>query len=428
MHIEIINDIIYGISNLFRIYVMFRFAQFWFQKRELPMWIEYLAYIAYFLINTGCYVILRNTQLNLLTNIIPFFLITFLYQSKVVTRILVTVMIYAISMVWDGIIYASAQALSIDSLIISTGIAATLMVFLTELLVERLIRYKQRQKMLAVHVLTILTIPTASIMIGIFTMQPAQFASHPEMIAVECFLLLWINVMVFALYDMIGKMYEQQNMQNVLQNQNQAYANQIEIMNMTQKQIRFLKHDMKNHLSKIRTLARQHNCDSILDYTTAAEQYMETHKNFVESGNVEMDSILNLKLNEADMIGSMIQAEITVPNALPISDFDVNIILGNLLDNAINALKQCQNKRLYVKIEYESGVLYVLVKNTFTESIHIAPAKEGHGIGLLSVTNTAEKYKGTVRCTKQNGIFTANVMLYLENLQVSPEKHTNFAI
>lgn len=420
MRIEIINDIIYGISNLFRIYVLFRFAHFWFPKRDLPFWIEYFAYVGYFILNTGCYLIFRNTQLNLLTNIVPFFLITFLYKSKIVTKIITTIIIYAISMVWDGILYAGAQMLSIDSLIITAGIAATLMVFLTELLVERLIRYKQYQKMLAIHILTILTVPIASIIIGIFTMQPAQFESHPGMIAIECFILLLMNVMVFAFYDIIGKMYEHQNMQTVLQNQNQAYANQIEIMNMTQKQIRFLKHDMKNHFSKIRSLAQQHDYDSILNYTAEAEQYMEIHKSFVESGNAEIDSILNLKLNEADMIGAMIQTEITVPNALPISDFDVNIILGNLLDNAINALKQCEDKRLYVKIECESGILYIVMKNTFAELSHKVPAKEGHGIGLLSVTNTAEKYSGTVKCITQDGIFSVNVMLYLEKLQVSP--------
>ncbi|MBE6843847.1 MAG: GHKL domain-containing protein [Ruminococcus sp.] len=419
MSTEIINDIIYGISNLFRIYVLFRFSQFWFQKREIPSWIEYLAYISYFILNTGCYVIFHNTQLNLLSNIIPFFLITFLYKSKMMTRTVTTVMIYAISMVWDGIIYAGAQALSIDSVIISTGIAATLMVFLTELLVERLIRYKQHQKMLAIHILTILTIPTASIVIGIFTMQPAQFESHPDMIAVECFLLLLINFMVFALYDMIGKMYKQQNMQIVLQNQNEAYSNQIEIMNMTQRQIRFLKHDMKNHLSKISSLASQHNYEGILKYVAEAEQYIEIHKSFVESGNTEIDSILNLKLNEADAIGTTIQTEVMIPTTLPISAFDVNIILGNLLDNATNALKQCKDKRLYVKIEYESGVLYIVVKNTFIAPCETA-VKEGYGTGLMSVNNTVEKYNGTMKCTKQDNVFNVNIMIYPEIMQVSP--------
>ncbi len=420
MSLEIINDIIYVISNLFRIYVLFRFSQFWFQKREFPIWIEYLAYIVYFILNTGCYVLFRNTQLNLITNIIPFLLITFIYKSKVIIRIITTIMIYAISMIWDGVLYACAQALSINSVIISTGIGTTLLVFLTELIIERLIRYKRHQKMLAIHLMTIITLPTASIIIGIFTMQPAQFNSHPGMIAIECFLLLGINVMVFALYDIIGKIYEQQNMQNVLQNQNQAYANQIEIMNMTQKQIRFLKHDMKNHLSKIRTFAQQQDYDSILKYTSTAEQYVNIQDSYSESGNVGVDSIINLKLNEAHMLGAIIKLDIIIPNKMSISDFDINIILGNLLDNAINALKTCDNKRLYVKLEYESGVLYIIIKNTFTEKSNKLYPKERHGLGLLSVMNTTEMYNGTVQFTKRDGIFCANVMLYLKKIQVSP--------
>lgn len=73
--------IIYGAANLFRIYVLFRFMQFWFQEKKVSTNTIILLHFLYFVLNTGCFALFHETLLNLLTNILPFFLITFLYET-----------------------------------------------------------------------------------------------------------------------------------------------------------------------------------------------------------------------------------------------------------------------------------------------------------------------------------------------------------
>ena len=93
-------------------------------------------------------------------------------------------------------------------------------------------------------------------------------------------------------------------------------------------------------------------------------------------------------------------------------DFDINIILGNLLDNAVHALSLCSNKKLYIKIKYEPGILHIVIKNTFKEE-NKKNTSEEHGLGLFSVENTVKKYKGVFAHSQKNDIYTANLILYI---------------
>ena len=107
------------------------------------------------------------------------------------------------------------------------------------------------------------------------------------------------------------------------------------------------------------------------------------------------------------------QTEISVPNELNITDFDINIILGNLLDNSINALENSIEKKLYIKIKYEAGVLYIVIKNNFTEKKQRNYDKSEHGLGLHSIENTINKYSGIAKYSQKKNVFTASLMLYL---------------
>lgn len=408
------DNIIYVITNIFRIYCFYRFACFWFKKKEdYSRFAEYLAYIGYFTVNTVCHLIFHYPPINMITNILPFFLITYLYSSKNYIRILTTLMIYAVCMIIDGIVYAFAKLINIDSIVITSGIASTIMLLCVELLIERFVQYRKHQKITFKYILTIIIVPVGSIIIGIFSMQPEQFDINPFSITVECLILLVMNAMVFIIYDMTGKVYEQQRIHIILENQNKAYANQIRLMERSQEQIRFLKHDLKNHLLKIRILAQYGEFDKIIKYTDEAEKYILIPEKYIESGNTGIDSILNLKLYEADMHGIKFQTEISVPNELNITDFDINIILGNLLDNSINALENSIEKKLYIKIKYEAGVLYIVIKNNFTEKKQRNYDKSEHGLGLHSIENTINKYSGIAKYSQKKNVFTASLMLYL---------------
>ena len=196
--------------------------------------------------------------------------------------------------------------------------------------------------------------------------------------------------------------------------QMQVYRHQMEIMEQSQAQIRFLKHDMKNHLLHMNQLLIEQDTEKLRQYMQETTQHLALSQEFVSSGNHDIDSLLNYKLMSAQQLGTEIVTDMRIPADTQIPAFDINVILGNLLDNALEALKECENRRMTVSMRYESGILYIVIQNTCKGEPPAFSAKgAGHGLGLHSVRRTLEAYHGELKTNYENQLFTGAVMMYL---------------
>ena len=197
--------------------------------------------------------------------------------------------------------------------------------------------------------------------------------------------------------------------------QMRMYQHQMEIMEQSQAQIRFLRHDMKNHLLHMNRLLLEHDTDALRDYVQETAAHLDTPQEFVRSGNRDIDSLLNYKLLTAQQLGAEITTDVKIPAEMQIPAFDLNVILGNLLDNALDALKVCDNRRLTVSLRYDAGLLYILIENTCAGEPPAVSAKgAGHGLGLHSIRRTLERYHGELKTDYSDRVFTAAAMLYLD--------------
>ena len=77
--------------------------------------------------------------------------------------------------------------------------------------------------------------------------------------------------------------------------------------------------------------------------------------------------------------------------------FDMTVILGNLLDNAIEALRQSENKRLLLSMKLTRGIVRIDIENSYNPKQKKKADQKQHGIGLLSVSHTLEKYHGDLK-------------------------------
>ena len=233
--------------------------------------------------------------------------------------------------------------------------------------------------------------------------------------------LLLINLLIFYLYDVLVDAFLKLEERNLLERQADSYANQLNVMSRSEERIRALHHDLKHHLGEILMLAKGQNAGEITEYIQNMQIFMDNPYEYVKSGNKDVDSLLNYLLNQAERILNKVEYKIHVPQDMNIKSFDFNIIIGNLLENAILAASQSEEKCLSVELEYEKGILFIHVKNSYGNKpqkegknyISTKKDKEMHGIGLQNVKKVVDSYHGTIQINDGNKIFDVRVMLYV---------------
>ena len=207
------------------------------------------------------------------------------------------------------------------------------------------------------------------------------------------------------------------------------YENELEIMKKSYYNIRGLRHDMKHHMNELKLMAGKYDAVEIQDYIDHMEYFLHNPREIVSSGNVEIDSVLNYMLQRAKEELKTVTVKVILPEEIKHS-FDLNILLGNLLENAIEAAERTENKYLNVSITLQKGILRIRIDNSFvTESTSYKEERDGsrilqttkkrkelHGIGLKNVKKIVESYNGNMEIHMENDIFSVNIILYMSQI------------
>ncbi|WMJ86367.1 sensor histidine kinase [Anaerocolumna sp. MB42-C2] len=206
-----------------------------------------------------------------------------------------------------------------------------------------------------------------------------------------------------------------------LKQQNHYYEQQFELMKTALLNTKSLRHDMMNHISILYSLSD--NKDKLKEYLSELMDARALNAEYACSGNLIVDSILNFKLQEAERKGIRMDLELNIPEHLDITSFDMTVILGNLLDNAISACDKLDKdeRNIGVIIRYDKSRLLIEIKNPYADRIiyqrdqiqTTKEDKENHGIGLFNVRNTVEKYHGLLSFEHTENIFSVMALLFV---------------
>lgn len=200
----------------------------------------------------------------------------------------------------------------------------------------------------------------------------------------------------------------------------EGYSNQLSVLKNSEEKVRGLRHDLKHHLNELMILAERDESSEIKEYIKSMDGFMTYSGEYVSSGNTDIDSLLNLMLDAAKKELCDVSCRVCIPSGLDIAPFDLNVILGNLLDNAILAAKQTQEKRLCIKISYKLGMLLINVENSYAGKVikegnrYISTKEDSieHGRGIENVRCIVEKYDGNMEIKDDNNMFRVKIFLY----------------
>ncbi len=306
------------------------------------------------------------------------------------------------------------------------GYMAVALFLIMEILVQKTTRERKHSDIPTKIYSIILMIPIASVLLmnWIFLIASKQHDYATFALVSGSFLLL-MNYIIFEVYDRISLDAE-------LKSENRLYCKQLELCSVQASdqenfysEIRRTRHDMKNHLTGLFEMIKQGHNKEACDYI---ERLLKDGINvdaeeISRSGNIIVDSLVNHKYKVAKENGIDYDATVFVPANLSFRSDHLVIILGNLLENALEACYKVEPGKRYIKIDitYEKGVLHICIKNSCISEkrrgsdgafFTTKEDKENHGIGLSSVKKAVKYYDGEVMIKDDIENFTVVAILY----------------
>ena len=422
-------DIIYLLSNVFGTYIIWKFMCLFFNRSSINFKIESVSYILYFVGIGFIYIYFETPMINVISNLILFFLLTLNYPATWKLRLSAIAYIYAVLICSETFTISVISILNlnkylnqIDIELILSFVLSKIVSFIALLIVSnfKMLKAKSNINISLLHWCAVFIIPLGTLF-STFILMTVSSQDNFIFIFFSISIIFTINFYVFYLYDNLLQSYEEKMESALIKQQNKAIIKQLKIINLSQDNLKLLRHDMKLHMATLHTLIEKKNNTDALNYIQRIFSSISYVNEFATSGNIEIDSILNYKLNEAKKEQIKIAFNMHIPSQLNIHSFDLVTILGNLLDNAIEAAsKSTTERRIELTIELRKNILYINLINTFCgELICINDRlvstridKKNHGLGLKSVQNSLEKYNGAMNKYSEKNTFHVNVLLY----------------
>lgn len=181
------------------------------------------------------------------------------------------------------------------------------------------------------------------------------------------------------------------------------------------------RHDYHNHMQSIKACLSMNQVEEAISYLDQLEADLDSIDFSVRTGNVGLDAILSSKISIALKHDISVNFKANVPEKLQVGDVHLCALVGNLMDNAVEACDGVEKEKRFIRVYI--GVfrkqLYISVSNAspFAErrrTAELVSLKQGdHGLGLRRIDKIVEKYHGYVNRNNEPGVFVTEVMLPL---------------
>lgn len=233
--------------------------------------------------------------------------------------------------------------------------------------------------------------------------------------SISLFYLLEKNILL----DMSGE--KSSVMEELLSLQRRHY----ERLDISQRELQSLRHDIKNHISCLYALLDSGHAKEAKEYIKELYTCNKGLQGIIYSGNIVIDSILSNGLANLENRGINLKCSIIIPPSLNIADVDLCILFGNLIDNAVEACERIvepgRKKFIVLNVNIKKDYLFIDIANSFTGEVKkqnniyrtVKIDERYCGIGLFNIRKIVEKYNGEFSVSHSDNVFSVSVMLSL---------------
>ncbi len=224
-------------------------------------------------------------------------------------------------------------------------------------------------------------------------------------------------LVIYLLYRILDGIYDRR----IAAYQNKLLKNEVDEVHNLYLTMRGWHHDYHNHMQSVKAYLAMDSLEEARAYLDALEQDLDEINLLFNTGNINADAVLNAKISLAIKKGIQVDYKAVVPKTLAVSDIDLCVVIGNLIDNAVESCEKVapenQFIRLYIGIFQKQ--LYLSVSNATSETVrkldeqYISTKRGNHGHGLKRINKIVDKYGGFVNRKNEPGVFVTEILLPL---------------
>ena len=233
--------------------------------------------------------------------------------------------------------------------------------------------------------------------------------------------MFFLNVLLFYLLDNMIEREKEMHDKEILIEQAEHINRMYQSLSAEREKQKAQTHDYLNHLNVVLTLAKEGKNTREIEYLTELIGESESHIDVIDTGNPIINAVLNTKYKESQEKGIIFPLVADNLVNIPIKDRDLVTILSNILDNAIEAVSDIDNKKINLKISRTDDALYIDESNPYEGDPDIdidhyttKTDKTNHGYGLSNIRRTVNECNGECFIDTKDNMFYITIIIPLE--------------
>lgn len=364
-----------------------------------------------------------RTSLNIVIGIITTFCITLLYETKFSTRLFISISFQALCGIPEVFVavllpnfFSQVEISHIEDyepyILIMTKILAFFLLFAIDIFWHRHIKGRS-----ASYNLLLLLTPVITLIITILI--PHTLYRYNS----TCFIFLSLILLNIVNYYLLGNTLQVADLkerEKQLRQQINFQSEKYQQISTAYRNTRSLIHDTKKHFFYINDCLKNKQYDLISNYMEESLKIIEHNYSRINTGNLVIDAFISnymyMAKQEAIEFSTNIQV---VADNIPVKDYDLCVIIGNLMDNSITAARQIPvpyPRQIIVEIFTDKLQFIIHVKNTkchtkTEQNTNSADNELYHGYGTTNIKNITEKYNGTYSCFPEDQTFETIIVI-----------------
>lgn len=237
-------------------------------------------------------------------------------------------------------------------------------------------------------------------------------------ILIITFVLVVINIILYVFIHKIQNLQKSKYELMLINERIELEKKQSDDATIVWNNIRKVRHDLKNHFSVISAYLERGDTEVCREYINELQQTVESMGSLIRSGSSVIDYLINSKLS--NLVGVQILISGCVSQFDDVHDSDMVCILGNILDNAVEALQNVSGTKIielcFSKVNKNR---LIICKNSVSSSVlknnsgFISTKKDSnkHGLGHQIIESMVKKYSGFVDYFEEDGLFGVEVAI-----------------